>query len=332
MSDVDIGDGTTPVGRMESAGRTQVLALSGGGYRGLYSAQFLAFCEARYKTQTTERFDLIAGTSIGALLAAGLACSVPAATLVETFTTHGKKIFPKSKLKDAERIAIRAPYGREPVRAAIVDAIGKKLAETSMRKIEARLLIVAVNYTTGSPAVFTSGGLQGDDASPVPLADAILASAAAPSFFPEMKIGTDDYIDGGVLANAPDLLAYGAARRSMAIDQNQLYMLSIGTAGRREGAALKAGEDRSSGAAWLIRKKLVQTIMASQEVMAVDQTKAYLGDRHLRIDEEPQAKEEKAIADLDQADQDATRTLLSLAKRSWETWSATRQLRDFFDA
>ncbi|MEL7519041.1 MAG: CBASS cGAMP-activated phospholipase [Pseudomonadota bacterium] len=330
MSEIDIGDGTAPIGTLNDGQRFQVLALSGGGYRGLYSASVLATCEAQFKTQVKDRFDLIAGTSIGALLSAALACGVPAKTVVEKFMHHGPKIFPKSKLKDAARLAVRAPYDREPLEAAIDDTIGQAQAGASLRDLKARLLIISVNATTGAPALFTSGGLSGAAASPIPLRDAILASAAAPSFFPVKKIGTDDHIDGGVLANAPDLIAYGEARRRLAMAQKEIFMLSIGTAGRRQGAALKPGENRPGGVSWLAAKGLVQTIMASQEALAVSEAKAFLGERHLRIDEEPAKAQEKAIADLDQADDHATQTLISLAQLSWSRLGTDPRLRDYF--
>lgn len=331
MSDLDIGDGQAPVGRLDGGGRYQVLALSGGGYRGLYAVGFLAFCEAGFEARSVDRFQMIAGTSVGALLAAGLSCGIPAFDLQTKFEKHGSLIFDKSKLADASRLLTRAPYDAEPLRAAIYDTIGEDAANRSMRDHPAALLIVAVNNTTGAPSIFASGGLAGRHAAPVALVDAIMASAAAPSFFPVKKIGTDDYIDGGLIANAPDLVAYGEACRRLAITPENLYMLSIGTAGRRRGAAPRRGEQRPGAVSWVAGKRLVQTIMAAQEALAVRETGAFLGDRYLHIDQSPLKKQEAAIADLDQADDDATQTLLSLAQRSWTKWSEDRRLRDFFE-
>ncbi len=310
--------------------RRQVLALSGGGYRGLFSASVLAHCETHYRAACADRFDLIAGTSISALLAAGLACGKSAGDLADLFHKHGKTIFPKSRVRDASRAAFRAPYAREPVEAAIVEALGRERADTPLREIRPRLLITAVNYTTGEPAIFRSGGLDPKASPDVTLMQAITASAAAPSFFPVRKIGSDDYIDGGLIANAPDMIAYGEARRRMATRPENLYMLSVGTAARRDGAALADDEMRPSGLSWVKNKRLVQTIMASQERLALEQVTQLLDARHLRLDIEPAKEQVASIADLDQADERATATLMSLAGQCWEKSLSDRKLRDFF--
>lgn len=61
--------------------RFQTLALSGGGYRDLFTAKFIASCEKEFQTKCSDRFDLIAGTSTGVLLAAGLADVNPSTSM-----------------------------------------------------------------------------------------------------------------------------------------------------------------------------------------------------------------------------------------------------------
>lgn len=73
----------------------QILCLSGGGYRGLYTATLLEELEKEAQNPLAEVFDLIAGTSIGGILAIGLAAGVPAATLRKAFEDHGGEIFPR---------------------------------------------------------------------------------------------------------------------------------------------------------------------------------------------------------------------------------------------
>ena len=51
----------------------RILSLAGGGYLGLYTACVLAELEARAGEPLARRFDLIAGTSVGGILAIGLA-------------------------------------------------------------------------------------------------------------------------------------------------------------------------------------------------------------------------------------------------------------------
>ena len=79
----------------EAAPRFQVLSLAGGGYRGLYTAQIVADLEERLGAPIATRFDLIAGTSVGGILALALALEIPASRIVELFAAKGDSIFSK---------------------------------------------------------------------------------------------------------------------------------------------------------------------------------------------------------------------------------------------
>ena len=70
-----------------------VLALSGGGYRGLYTATVLAELEAVLGRPIASHFDLICGTSAGGMLALGLAAEIPAIELKALFEGQGSRIF-----------------------------------------------------------------------------------------------------------------------------------------------------------------------------------------------------------------------------------------------
>ena len=71
----------------------RVLSLAGGGFLGLYTAVVLEGLEARVGMPLGRRFDLIAGTSIGGLLALALAYEVPMSRLVRLFVDHGPEVF-----------------------------------------------------------------------------------------------------------------------------------------------------------------------------------------------------------------------------------------------
>src|SRR5438105_1698937 len=78
------------------------LSLDGGGMRGIYSAEYLAaLCDAFAKKRNVtgldlgRAFDLIVGTSTGAILACGIAAGVPLRKIVSLYRTCGPKIFPK---------------------------------------------------------------------------------------------------------------------------------------------------------------------------------------------------------------------------------------------
>ena len=76
-------------------GKRQILSLTGGGFMGLFTASLLAKAEGAYG-RVFDRTDLFAGTSIGAVIALGLAADVPAATIRDAMVKQGSKVFPKS--------------------------------------------------------------------------------------------------------------------------------------------------------------------------------------------------------------------------------------------
>ena len=70
-----------------------ILSLSGGGYLGLYTAGVLSDLEEQSGIPLGRRFDLLSGTSIGGVLALGLAAEVPVAKILASFECNGVRIF-----------------------------------------------------------------------------------------------------------------------------------------------------------------------------------------------------------------------------------------------
>ena len=74
---------------MQSDDAFNILALDGGGIRGIYAAHVLARLEDNLGLPVRERFDLIAGTSTGSILAGAASMNIPMETLVGLFETQG---------------------------------------------------------------------------------------------------------------------------------------------------------------------------------------------------------------------------------------------------
>ena len=70
-----------------------ILSIDGGGFRGLFAAHLLKWIEEEWQLNWRSRFRVLAGTSTGAILAAGLACGKTALQLAEFYETYGKVIF-----------------------------------------------------------------------------------------------------------------------------------------------------------------------------------------------------------------------------------------------
>ena len=110
----------------------QILSLSGGGYLGLYSVSLLAEIECETGTAIATHFNLLAGTSIGGIIALALAAQVPAARIQSSFEEHGQRIFGKSPpptsvwsiFKDLVCRSWRAKHDPGPLREIIEDIVG----------------------------------------------------------------------------------------------------------------------------------------------------------------------------------------------------------------
>ena len=86
-----------------------ILALDGGGTRGIYSAQVLACIEQETGAPVREHFDLIAGTSTGSIIAGAAAVGIPMAGVVKLFEEESPRIFQRRWLGSFH---IRSKYSK----------------------------------------------------------------------------------------------------------------------------------------------------------------------------------------------------------------------------
>jgi uncharacterized protein len=209
--------------------RFQVLALSGGGYRGLYTAKILADVEQHIGGPIGRHFDLIAGTSIGGILALGVALEIPAEEMVELFEKHGEQIF--KKRMSLFGIA-RAPYSQNALAELLANdkVFGQRKLESCIHPV----ILPAINYSTGLPVVFkTPHHVDFVRDLRYTLVDVALATSAAPGYFPRHVFDNRQYIDGGLFANAPGLLALHEAQHFLGRPREEVCMVSIGTMSSR---------------------------------------------------------------------------------------------------
>ena len=297
-----------------SDNRFRILCISGGGYRGLFSALVLAGLEESGKP-FSECFDLIAGTSIGGIIACALAKKIPAKDIAALIEEHGSTIFPKNKFGSFRRV-LRSKYEKKPLADVIVKIVGKEFAKRSLSDIDVPLLIPTISQTGVRAKLFRSKGFAGKECSDATILDCALATSAAPTYFPPHFIAHENLIDGGLVANAPDLVAITEVLRARKATLEDIHILSIGTAGSTD-------EDKpfdlgSPGIfSWMVTRRLFDLTLIAQERLSVDQSTALLKDRYIRIDADPSATQSKEIG-LDIVTPGSTETLHFLAKTALE--------------
>ena len=204
-----------------------VLAIDGGGFRGLFAAELLRRIEERWKLDWTSRFALFAGASSGAILAAGLAAGVPAASLVGFYRQRGPAVF-RRRLRSWPSGLLASRHDTRVLRAHLAEV----LPDVGLAQFPVPLLIPVADIGSGRSSVLRSAGLgtRGSPASPHDLRDAVLASCAPPTWFdPWIPREGTPLADGGLWANNPALAAYAEARLRFRFPPRSLRIVSIGT-------------------------------------------------------------------------------------------------------
>ena len=305
--------------------RFQILCLTGGGYLGLYTAKILAALESVGKRPLGQSFDLICGTSIGGILALGLAYEVPAASIVAEFEKRGEQIFPTGRSCLLRRVFSPA-YSAAPLRSVVESLLGKgRILGEAMHPV----LVPAVSLTKGSAQIFKTphhARFQMDwKLNPVDIA---MATSAAPTIFPLARIGDNLYADGGLFANAPDLMAVHEARTFFdGVDLNDINILSVGTTSQSFTFG-HAGGTNMGIVGWARQFRLLRVIMSSQQKLVDDMVRHMLGDRYCRVDA-AQSPQQSSELGLDKANLSAIQTLGAMAANSVQEVISDPRIAEF---
>ena len=201
----------------------KILALDGGGVRGIYSAHVLRrLCES-FDLTPSRTFDLIVGTSTGSIIAAAPATDYDLADVCEKYETSAPQIFTSSLLPN--KGIFGSKYSQRPLKDLLESVFHSK----TLGQVTNRLVIPATDISNGNVYVFKSSydpSFVRDRATPV--ATAVLASCAAPLFFDPVSVGTYLVADGGMWANNPSVVALteGLSRLKQKLDD--IRILSIG--------------------------------------------------------------------------------------------------------
>ena len=268
--------------------RFRILSLSGGGYLGLYTAHILAGIEERAGEPLGRRFDLIAGTSIGGILALALAYEVPMRDVLSIFVERGTAIFSQRGLPSGAVTRLldlsRSVLGPKYTGAALREELEKRFGRRTLAQARHHVVVPAVNVTASSTKVFKTPHAplsRGDES--VRAVDVAMATSAAPAYFPAVRIGNALYADGGLFAVAPDQIALHEAQHFMGVEPSGVRMLSVGTA--TAGYQPADGVQAEEGAVgWLSDGRLILTLLSVQQQHVQAMMEDRLGNRYLRID------------------------------------------------
>ncbi len=241
----------------------KILALDGGGIRGVITLQILAEMEKQLKEnlgkgddfRLSDFFDYIGGTSTGAIIAAGLSMGMTVQQLLDFYINKGKAMFDKNwLLKEWQSL-----YQSGPLLDALQETFG---ANTDMHfdngSFKCLLMICTMNRSTDSPWPISNNPLakyndklRADCNANIKLFQLVRASTAAPVYFPPETLQwnpnnpdeTFVFVDGGVTPyNNPSFLLYRMATQpayqlNWELGEDKLLIISVGT-----GASPSGGE------------------------------------------------------------------------------------------
>lgn len=235
--------------RIEAQGPKKLLALDGGGIRGLIALEILAEIE-RILRQRLGRddgfvlgdyFDYVAGTSTGAIIAAALSLGWPVARIRRFYEEQGRDLFDKASLLKR----FRYKYEDDKLAATLRREFGETRT-LGDRELKTLLMVVMRNATTDSPwpvsnnpdAKFNDPTQPGCNLK-IPLWQLVRASTAAPVYFPpEVVVVGDDtfvFVDGGVTTyKNPAFLLFLMAtvepyKLQWPAGEDKMLLVSVGT-------------------------------------------------------------------------------------------------------
>ena len=247
----------------------KILAIDGGGIKGVYAASVLAEIERLSGASICDYFDMLAGTSTGAIIAAALSLKIPAQDILKLYLNKGKEIFPKEHWK-----LFRGKYRTEPLE----NELEKIFDDKKMCDAGTRLVIPVYNLSTDAVQIFKTPhatDLRFDKDKKI--YDVLLATTAAPVYFSPYKMRGGVYMDGGVGANNPSLIALVEGITRCGWKKEEIMILNIGsiTSGKNT-----TGKEKMGLSNFLT---IQQCFMNAENHYASNICNLIIGDRYIRL-------------------------------------------------
>jgi patatin-like phospholipase len=245
----------------------RLLALDGGGIRGVFALEVLAQIESRLREKTgnprlvlADHFHYLAGTSTGAIIATCLAWGMSVAEVQHLYLTRAVEMFHPAPVYrrfwnkfDAEGITrmFKVLFSE--------DGEGKTPALLNTKKLRTLLMLVMRNHSTGSPWPISNNPAAkfNDPTLPecnlkLPLWQLVRASTAAPVYFPPETIDLGNrkqvFVDGGITPyNNPALLLFlmatlPAYKVGWETGVDKMVLVSVGTGRAGTGTGSRRGD------------------------------------------------------------------------------------------
>jgi hypothetical protein len=281
----------------------RILCLDGGGIKGVFTAAALSRIEDQTNRRIVDHFDLICGTSTGGILAIGLAMGLSAQALLNFYQKNGPEIFPATSLVERSTGILRQFFfGPKFSHGVLREKLSAVLENRKFGEAKCRLVIPSYDAVASRIYLFKTAHdsrfINDINTSAV---DVALATSAAPTYFAAASVQRQGkFIDGGVWANCPVMVAVVEAVSHLKIPLTDIEILSIGTT--TEPFSI-AKNEKASALKWNVG--LVNLMFEAQAESALAQAGLLLDGRLHRVNFMSTGNRfsldnasEKAIADL----------------------------------
>lgn len=204
----------------------RVLTLDGGGAKGFYTLGVLKEIEAMVGCPLHQKFDLVFGTSTGAIIASLIALGNTVDSILQLYRTHVPTVM-SAKTASARTRALK-------------NLATEVFGDSKFCDVRTGIGIVAVRWLSERPMIFKASPKQahGRSATFVPgfgvsIADAVQASCSAYPFFERTVVKTSmgeniELLDGGYCANNPTLYAIADAVHALRRERQSIRLVSVG--------------------------------------------------------------------------------------------------------
>lgn len=213
-------------GMYQKDGLYRILSLDGGGAKGFYTLGILKEIEGMLKCPLCKRFDLVFGTSTGAIIASLIALGYEVEEIHKLYKEHVPKVM-KAK-------------GPQDKSEALAELAQKVFGSMTFEDVKIDLGVVSTKWVIERPMIFKSNVAQAHGrvgtfkpGFGISISDAVQASCSAYPFFERKTVTTASgdkvqLVDGGYCANNPTLYAIADAVNAMKKAHGDLRVVSIG--------------------------------------------------------------------------------------------------------
>ena len=191
----------------------KIACFVGGGVKGVISAQIVNEIELQTGKPFVSHFDIISGTSTGSIIAAMLCEGYSGKDISKLFYKQADNIF------NSPRNFLRRIYSSKYKLSNLKKILDHYIPDKQIYEVDKNLMIFSANKKKVAPKVFKSWHKDH-----ITLADAILSSCAAPTYFDPYN----NLIDGGVWANDPSIETYSEMQKFNKTNDS-IKCLTIGT-------------------------------------------------------------------------------------------------------